>query len=688
MPTKIHQNTFQGGLNKDVDPKNLPNNQYVEAISISLTRDGKQTNPTPIKGTTSLETLLSGTGINDADMHILGSYRVRGLVNGVNKDGIAAIVYSDKLNFEEYQIYFYDIAGDAKYLLYENTIDLTNADRYVDGVVYREDGVDYLYITDFQSPIKKIPCNTGATAPDNSTPIYTDIDVTLVRGGFQGEISSFTVSSGGDLACGTYQFAYRLIHDGQNRYTKWTVITNPIPISQNVNGTDAITTEAYGGVGYLSDAEIDITLTTDGDLSSSYTHYQVAVIENLDGTEAPQLNVKILKPVTMFVTSTTYKYKTNKIAQGVVSIDELTIDDAAIEAVKTLAVKNNRLIAGNVKYHDLEYDSSGGDPAVGTTTIPIKQTFTGDRAVAYRDPNNNAKVGYFRDEVYRFGVVYEDKYGNFSKPKVLDFSGLAVGNNKATSGIDFKFPARNDGNFGPLLDATNGDIVAIGLAIKNLTNHPTWARKVHIVRVPRKKNIIYQTPLVPSILVQPAKAEGLYPTTPDDLSGGELEELNVEAANPDGSYAPKNFFHMLPKSLLRYGDFYGVIETRGGVYGTHNITSGAYQWVPAAINETLTGLDGHTIYVSDNEAGPYYRAKDVDSNVYIRMRWTSDSTPPVGFKDIVAGDALTVRVKRRAIGTTPFSTTVETLVSYASTTALSPLDLTQYDYLIEIYNNI
>src|SRR5690606_25337791 len=88
--------------------------------------------------------------------------------------------------------------------------------------------------------------------------------------------------------------------------------------------------------------------------------------------------------------------------------------------VKTLNVKDNRLIAGNVHYTDLEFDN--GTPEIASGTI-ISDATTGVDSFSDDEFASNRK-GYWRGEVYRFGVVYTDEFGNKSPVIPLDLSGV------------------------------------------------------------------------------------------------------------------------------------------------------------------------------------------------------------------------------------------------------------------------
>jgi len=698
MATKLSKNTFHEGMDKDTDPIQVKPSKYTDAINLSISQDGRMGQLATFAGTDVHATPLVATALiggTNADIFVMGTYEAIYLIDGVETPMMLAFIYNE--NNTLFSVYAIKEDG-TRYLQYSETVSTLTADKdkFVDCVIYKEGGTGYAYFTDYTQAMKKLPLVIAVSGKGGSTP-YLREEIVLLRAGFRGEINqtiNIRSGNGGDLLCGTYQFALRLHHNTQNKYTKWSLLTQPAVIGMGFSTTE----QSYGGVGFVSDGDIRLTIDfeedyTSGTGSGAYTHYQLAVIENINGGDDSSLTVKILHPETIVASSTTYDYLTNKVAKELVTIDELTLDDAAILAVKTLSIKNNRLIPGNVKYHPLDFDHPSGPPAVGSGTTTLRSSLGVNRAVGYRDYDNASnKVGYFRDEVYRFGVVYEDEFGNFSQVKVLDFD--VATDNKASAGtVDWRFPTRANKE-SALLDAS-GDIQAMGLDIQNLVNHPTWAKKLHIVRVPRKKKIQFQTPLVPSIIVQPARAKGNYPDTPDDGAGDELKTLNVEAANPDGTYMPKNFHHILPKNLVRFGDFYGTIETRGGVYGTYSITNpSTWYYTPVVINNAIGGtiLDEYRIYYNAVEDGPYYLYDGIDPAPVLRWR-KADTNDPIQWTDIVVGDAITVVVERStSITSTSFTTLVQTISSptyaTASGTQIAAMDLSSYNYLITVSGGV
>ena len=742
MPTKIHKNSFQGGMDKDTDPAQVENFKFLDGFNVSLSQDGKEKKISSFLGTTALQT-LAGTVTDRSLVYIMGMYEAKAKIgstvsNQVDTNVAVVFLYDNNASSNEFQIFVIPEAGGAAYKTYKEDATFVGDDFYVDCVIHKEGGTSYAYFTDGEKAPKKLPLDILTGGKGSTATPYLREEILMIRHGFDGQITDVAVTedAGGDLLCGTYQFAVRLFNSTLNRYSKWSLMTQPVVVRMPFTKTTA----SYGGVGYVSSSEIGFNLTTITNYTTNllYDYFQIAVVENINGGSDDQLTVKLLQPEPYAGTTEAYVYDTNKPAKELVGIDELTVDDAAIKNLKSLAIKNNRLLGLNVNYHNLEYDRN--DPIVGSTTTPISITstlnggsadaFNGTGATSYRDPDLASKyVGHFRDELYRYAVVYEDEFGNYSKPKVLDFSG--VGLNESSS-IDWKFPPKKSGKYGSLLDA-GGDIQPLGLGIKNLQNHPTWAVAAHIVRVPRKKKIQFQTPLIPSILVQPAKAVGGYPAQKLSTTGKTYDVLNVEATNPDGSFAPKNFFHVLPKSLIRFGDFYGSTvggEAGGGTSGTvyasafSEVTSEDFyegndntfslrivptSWTTSTAYSVGDEIDNggalytcvvaHTsgTFLTDIATGKWaassvaayiYDNKTQDSETF---KFTSSSTVSytvkvfAGSSDrvILAGDSVSLTVQRRAIGSPDWETpaTID-IYSYASDTLA--LDHGTYDYKINV----
>jgi hypothetical protein len=302
------------------------------------------------------------------------------------------------------------------------------------------------------------------------------------------------------------------------------------------------TTRSIAGIGMFTDKKIQLRITPSASEVLNFTHYQLAVVENiypLESSEGLAANLLAMEEFTG-PTYEDFDYVANtKIDK--IPIEDIVIDLAAIETAKTINVKQNRIFIGNINYHDLEMDN--GVPSLDDTVTSELIT----RAVNYNDAEDSSRyVGHFRDEVYRYGVVYLDKYGNRSAPQPLDMG--EVTNNQAgafDNGFkDMKFPSRDfDGDYS-ILDS-NSVPRALGLRL-SLVNHPTWAVAFEIVRVKRKKRIQFQTPVVPFMYVKGVGAKSNYPSKQynrHDNSSTNIDYPDAQPMTSDQVYMPKNFMY-------------------------------------------------------------------------------------------------------------------------------------------------
>ena len=226
-----------------------------------------------------------------------------------------------------------------------------------------------------------------------------------------------------------------------------------------------------------------------------------------------------------------------------------------------------------------------------------------------------------------FGISYYDKNYNFSPVKVFDLSGTT--GNKASSGIDYKFPKRTDSdglgsNYAILRTGTNNGVdyysVAdnIGIELTDIDNHPTWAKGFVIVRAKRRKNIQFQTPLIPNVAIKQTQLVGNYPTQGIDKDGtSTVDFTGAQPASPEGTLIPKNYFLISPRdtglstendALSEEGEV-KLMSTNNFAVTSHTIVvpshiygQGGYSYIQgdkiAVIDAALLNLD-EEVYSSD-----------------------------------------------------------------------------------------
>lgn len=535
MAAEVTKNTFSGGINSDVNPTSIESNQYLSSLNLSIVADNKFGALENIKGTTQLSELLPVTG--ETVLGVFSNKYKIGLVENVNCLTVFTAKTSGNIN-----ILCYDIDNNVVYQMYQITTpaDYLTANRIVDGVNYSESGVDILYVTDNYYPVRKIRCEI----PVGYTPNFlSDNDIILFKKAAIGNILVDSIVSGGSLLTGTYQVAYQLIDPIKNRYTKFSLLTNPIHVYTTINGL------VYAGVGLPSDKKIIINIFPTTEELAEYTHFRLAIVENVlpEGVVNTDVGLGNITPITTYLSGSiiTGVPIVSNVQTESIQIDEIVIDLAAIEKVKTLEIKDNRLILANITFTDLAYDN--GEPIISSGTI-AKASVGADGFSSELD--SSTVVGYFREEVYRYAISYFDEFGNYSYPKVLDVS--SVVNNQITAGLkDMKFPSRSQSIGGVDYTLMNSSNIcqSLGLALNNIVNHPKWSRGFIILRAKRKKNILFQTPVIALAPYYGIGPVGQYPTVRRE--GATPADVTQDTATPMGPntvFMPYNMFWGAPSS--------------------------------------------------------------------------------------------------------------------------------------------
>lgn len=530
---QTHRNSFEGGLNTDITKNLVNSNQFLDAKNLSLVGDGVFLSLQDKKGTTKLETLTTTNNTT-----VLGVFSTRytiGTEENVNCLTIFTVSVLDAGFPGTFYIHAYDIDNDALYQLYSEDappalIGVANIPSLVDGVLYPENGLDILYFTDYLNRPRKLRCEIPTVYTANFLNI---LDIDLLKRQALGTVDFESVSSGGSLLTGTYQIAYQMLKPETNKYTKFSLLTNPIHIFTTVNGI------VSAGIGLASDKRIKIDINPTEDEVAYYTHFRLAVVENVGAVPDSQVTVGVTK--TYPISDLLNFYLLSNTQYSSTTIDEIIIDLAAIEKVKTLAIRDNRLILGNVQLASLEYDQR--IPEVGGGSILIEKGDIGYSNATQENFQSKFK-GYFRDEVYRFGISYFDEYGNYSAAKTLNT--ILVTGNQYGGGFDMKFPSIQTivgGTYYTLQDS-DSRIKAMGLRLTGIDNHPTWAKGFVILRAKRKKKILFQTPIIPMTKLVGLGAVGKYPTERRETSAlTTVTDTTLTPMGPSEGFIPYNMFY-------------------------------------------------------------------------------------------------------------------------------------------------
>lgn len=540
---QIFKNTFEKGLLTDVSDVNQPNGTYTDANAVALYANGNFTSLGNFKGNLQLADIINESNQTEFDkVQVLGVFFLEWYnINTATNTPCLTIFTGTTSN--SIRCWVYDIPADTLYSVWAVDFTSTQAlsNSSIDLSVYGENGKNVIYFVDNFGLPRKLVCEYPNTTSEELS--------RLLRPGARGKIKSTTVLNAdttpaitnGRLLSGSYLFTYRAVNLNNNKYTSFSPISSPTYLTGKKISDSSI--------GAQTDEAIRIVTTLTTLELTEYTHYQLAVIPYTSG-ETISENAVLLDPIPIDdqLNDQTHDLLDNSF-KSAISLTTIVTEQAAIKTAKTILAKDAKLILGNVEYRDLDYDN--GDPSIDyantveiTQAVPADSDEESDYYTKYR--------GHFRGETYRYYVSYFDEHGNYSRPKVLNFG--ASGHN------DFTFAARSNSN--TLLNASS-EALQKGLRIIDLVGHPTWAIGFVILRAKRIKNILFQTPVVPSQIIKQSGALGGYPT--DDYASTVLEAS--PAPNQSGTYAPKSYMSPFAEGIYRQADGilnWGAFGTEGG----------------------------------------------------------------------------------------------------------------------------
>ena len=435
MEIKKEGQTFFKGMHRDFSPAFQPEETYRDATNIELTSAGEQMIINQIKSCVNLKSKDLNPAYSIESVNILGYTIAKANISGVSRDGFVVYTHVKQDSGPGFNngIYFFaqdgTFADGTIYTIYTgadlNFSDTTSIDSF-----FTEDRENKtVYFTDFSNTLRKIQMNSDVWQAGGFP--YSSADQLNVISNASSAMAMTITGLGneGSLLAGTYQLAYRLKNSTvtPSTYTKWSTFTNPVPIIP-LSYSSGTTVNYYGGaVGQQTSRSINysIALST-GETNSKYDKIEVAVVKNNDGTYVQQLVAYVSEiPNTNTGTTTLTGTYTGNEPEFELDIDEITAPDAPVETVKTIVEKDNRLLAGNIKYFNRR---------IADDEVNIIEAKTIRRTVNYEDPLSTTRYrGYFRDEVYRFGITYHDEYGNWSPVKPLDFSDFSASKPKSFS---------------------------------------------------------------------------------------------------------------------------------------------------------------------------------------------------------------------------------------------------------------
>lgn len=429
------------GMNSDVALSEQPEGTYRSAVNMDLSSQGSENILNQIRSALLMGTLtISASGADARSMNILGFCKCFAKISGTEVEGIfVAVVSMTATNVKKSWLLFFDgstftVIGDPGLA--------DQLDFPLEGVVgcfsTKDRGRSFVYFSDGEQPIRKIEMDSAVWSTYSN---INDISlVSLYPSG--GEVSFDSIVPNGSLVSGTYQFSYSLYNSVNGSATKWSVFTNPIPVIPEQSPV------LGGAVGQTTAYAIKLNVTISASEEDDYTDIRIAVVKNNTGDKEQQTVAFVFTEgittdgvVDIIYTGTEPEYE--------LAIGEIVIPDAPVESVKTLVETNNRLLAGGVTYFDrriLDDEGLLSDAEVLVDTVD------------YQTEDDCAnKKGYFRDEVYRFGIAYHDIFGNWSPVRPLDFS-------------EFRWSNIISADVTPLISVNTAWDSVSGLVVYNCTN--------------------------------------------------------------------------------------------------------------------------------------------------------------------------------------------------------------------------
>lgn len=429
MEIKKEGQTFFKGMHRDFSPAFQPEDTYRDATNVELTGAGEQMIINQIKSSLNLKSKVLNSGAGAVgSVNILGYTVAKAKISGASKDGFVVYSYVDDGSGTEWHgIYFFaqdgNFADGTIHTIYEGTDLNFTATGSIDSFFTEDRENKSVYFTDFTNTIRKIQMDDSVWIYSSASQMNVISDASSAM-----KMTIDSLGNDGTLLAGTYQLAYRLKNTSTSpdSYTKWSTFTNPVAIIP-LSYTSGTTVNYYGGaVGQQTPRSINYSISLSSGETTDYNEIEIAVVKNNDGTYVQQ-QVAYVNTISQSLTGgvsgvLTGTYKGTE-SEYELDIDEITAPDAPVETVKTIVEKDNRLLAGNIKYFNRR---------IADDEVNVIEAKTIRRMVDYEDPmNTNRYRGYFRDEVYRFGVTYHDEYGNWSPVKPLNFSDFSANRPKS-----------------------------------------------------------------------------------------------------------------------------------------------------------------------------------------------------------------------------------------------------------------
>jgi len=341
MAEQSKPNTFTGGMKTDLDPGFQPKDSYFTGLNVRVITNGSNSY--------SLENIKGP--LEKSNLNVSG-YRIHGAVI-VGDDIITTQKSSSGGTSPTWKIYKNSINSDFSISSPTQLWSGQSLFSYVSGKIEIEsvietENIHRIYCTDGLTGLKSI----NIKDEDLSSKTVNDFLAFKPNVMHQVELVNYN-NTGGNLNYGAYSYTYRLGSEDQSNYTHWAPISRPINIVRNSIATnDGLTVE-----GELSSFKSTKSLSLEiNNLSTEYEIIEIAAIYY------PSENVSSIKVIEEgSISSSKYEFihsgfELEKVVEG--GIASAIIDNTTWDVCKSLAQKDNKLFAANLKSQVLDLDLS------------------------------------------------------------------------------------------------------------------------------------------------------------------------------------------------------------------------------------------------------------------------------------------------------------------------------------------
>ena len=292
-------NKLNGGIDTDTTPEALDNTKLRDASNIDVLNTGTYSKLTNIKGTTNiLNYLPDNTDLGT--LNVLGVFNAELLADhagsGTFVNNTALVIYTyDATN--KSQIFVVDLITNQSIKFYPNNLSTVDLDFPPEGTISAsftiERGVPEIYWDDNKNELRKLILKYS-TSPSFQFPTLSDISVRHKYGGMVPIFESY--GTNGYTTAGTYQVAFRFYNSTKNTSSKWSLFTNPIPMTSAEGCFVTVAVGEGGQVGQIIQKSIILSIDFTNTNADLYDSIQLAVVKNIDGLTIPSNTVYVTLP--------------------------------------------------------------------------------------------------------------------------------------------------------------------------------------------------------------------------------------------------------------------------------------------------------------------------------------------------------------------------------------------------------